>query len=398
MLATAATLDTEAPEEESLIFIVFLLCLIVVFLLVLLAIAISNLFLLRSLKDFQHPDIKPLVSILVPARNEEEVIGRCVKSLLDQDYPNFEILVLDDDSTDSTWQILEKLAASDHRLKIARGTLMPPGWLGKHCACHQLSLKAEGKFLLFTDADTIHRPSMIRHAVAAQEHEGADMISALPQQVMPSFMEKLVMPFSYWTIMCFLPLVIAYRNQNTLFSAATGQFMLFRRSAYDSIGGFTSVKHHVVDDVQLCRKIRAQGLRWRLFDGSGFYSVRQYKSFKELFEGHTKNLFAGFNNNLPAFIMIWLWLLLVFWMPLVILMAGSTVFSTLSLPLYLSCASVAVSLAIWAIAYVRFHFPIYMVLFYPFSALMMSFMAAGSMVLNYRKKATWKGRTMPGGV
>lgn len=360
-------------------------------------ISISNLFYLKSLNSYKAPGDTPFVSILVPARNEEDDIGNCVSSLLAQDYANYEVVVMDDDSTDSTLQILLTLAASDNRLRIEKGTPLPSGWLGKHWACHQLSQKARGELLLFTDADTVHKPQMLRQAVSAMATEKADLISAEPKQVMVSFAEKLVMPFTYLSIMDFLPLGIAYHSRISVFSSATGQFMLFRRSAYDKIGGFKSIKHHVVDDVELCKRVRTQGLRWRLLDGKDGYQVRQYNNFAEIYEGHTKNLFAGFGNNIAGYCVIWLWMLVIYWLPIAglvlsLLGQGNPLISGVS------AACIFLTLLGWGIAYARFALPFYLIFIYPIIVLLMAYMAAGSMFLNLSKKATWKGRYMPGTV
>jgi chlorobactene glucosyltransferase len=396
MLAAVAAVDSEALEKEPLIFFAVLLVLIALFLAFLLIIAVSNLLVLRNLGSYKRSERQPFVSILIPARNEEEAVGRCVQSLLSQDYPNFEVRVLDDDSSDGTWAVLQNLAIDDRRLKIARGKPLPGEWLGKLWACHQLSLQAEGEMLLFTDADTVHKPSTLRYAVAAMETENADLITALPQQIMGSFLEKLIMPFSYWIIMCFLPLTVAYSTQNTLFSAATGQFMLFRRSAYEKIGGFEAIKQHVVDDVELCKRIRSHGLRWRLMAGHDSYSVRQYSNAAELVEGHTKNLFAEFNNNAPALIFIWLWILLVFLAPVAGLITGILIDGAAGSVFWLSVACILISLIIWLIACLRFRFPLYLALFYPLSVLILALLSFSSMILNFVKKATWKGRVLPG--
>jgi chlorobactene glucosyltransferase len=391
VLTATAAMDLENPEKNPLTMFEILLILIALFLAGIVIITISNVFHLKSITAYPTTDFTPFVSILVPARNEEESIADCVTSLLAQDYANYEIIVMDDDSTDSTQKILVSLAAKDNRLKIEKGTPLPPGWLGKHWTCHQLSQKASGELLLFTDADTMHKPQMLRQAVSAMTWEQAALISALPRQRMVSFAEKLIMPFSYWSIMTFLPLGLAYQSRISVLSTATGQFMLFHRSAYDQIGGFTAVKDHVVDDVELCKRVQEQGLCWRLLDGKDAYEVRQYKSFKEIYEGHTKNLFAGFASNILVFSAVWLWLLLVFWLPL---MGLGWSLSAASYPmiLWVSIACIAISLLIWVIAYARFGFPLYLVIFYPVIVLLMVYIAAGSMSLNLTRKAKWKGR------
>lgn len=394
MLASAAALAHEFAEKTTVTTIELLLLIVTIPLLITALVALSNLFFLRSIDSYKTGGGTPFVSILVPARNEEEVIAKCVESLLAQEYLDFELIVLDDNSTDSTLQILFHLAATNSRLRVIKGTPLPEGWLGKPWACHQLSQKARGEILLFTDADTVHRPQMLIHAVSALNAERADFISALPRQTMLSPLEKLVMPFSYWSIMSFLPLGIAYRTCFSILSSATGQFMLFRRAAYDQIGGFASIRDNVVDDVELCKRVRTQGLCWRLLDGKTIYQVHQYKSPRELYEGHTKNLFAGFSHNILAFSLFWLWLLLACWLPPICL-ARSFSNPVTVLILWSSSAAIGFALMSWIITYVRFGFPVYCAFLYPITALLMVYMASRSLLLTLSGKATWKERYIP---
>ncbi len=136
----------------------------------------------------------PRVSILAPARNEEQNIGPCVESLLAQRYPNYEVIVLNDDSSDRTGEILAQFAVAGDRLRVVNGTPLPPGWLGKNWACHQLAQVADGELLLFVDADTRHSESMLEHAVAALEAEQADLLSAIPREEVVTWAERLVVP------------------------------------------------------------------------------------------------------------------------------------------------------------------------------------------------------------
>jgi len=141
--------------------------LVILFILALLIIAVANMCTLRNLNNYKNAAKYPRISALVPARNEEDSIGACVRSLLAQDYPDFQVIVLDDNSTDRTPEILGSLAQENTGLKIIKGNPLPSGWLGKHWACHQLSQIAGGEMLLFTDADTVHKPHMLRQAVSA---------------------------------------------------------------------------------------------------------------------------------------------------------------------------------------------------------------------------------------
>ncbi len=184
---------------------------IVVFLGILLAIALGNLLALRRLGTYPFPPQLPRVSVLLPARNEEAVIGDCVRSLLAQDYPDFEVLVLDDGSTDGTGDVLAALARTDDRLRVLSGQPLPEGWLGKHWACQQLAEAATGELLLFTDADTVHHPQALRLGVAAMEAERADLMSGFLRQRLLTWGERLTVPAIFWCFFSFLPLALAHR-------------------------------------------------------------------------------------------------------------------------------------------------------------------------------------------
>ncbi len=364
------------------------------FVLVLLMIALSNLRALRRLGGWPLPLHFPRLSVLVPARNEEENIGPCARSLLSQTYPDFEVLVLDDNSSDGTGQVLASLAAQDHRLRVLKGKLLPSDWLGKHWACHQLAQAADGELLLFTDADTRHHPDTLRDAVAALLAEEAHLLSAFPKQEVGSWAERLVVPVLPWAIFCFLPLALAYRLRRPALSATVGYFMLFRRQAYEQIGGHAAVRRHAVDDLALGRRIVAQGLSWCLVDGGARIRCRMYHSFREVYGGLTKNLFAVFEYKVLVFAFIWLWLGMVFLEPVIVLALGLTVGPVAELSLPLAAIAIAVSLVLWGITLWRFGFPLYLVLLYPLTILLAVFIAMSSMVLTLAGRTTWKGRTL----
>ena len=231
-----------------------------------LMVVFSNLRAMRRVESYRHvaagpaDEELPLVSVLVPARNEELNVERCVVSLLRQDYPHYEVLVLDDDSTDQTSAILARLAAGDERLRVLSGRALPKGWLGKHWACHQLTLASRGELLLFTDADTEHHPQMLCDAVAAQRAEGSDMLTGLPREETVSWGEKVVVPVVSWAMFSLLPMGLAHRAKSALASVAVGQFMLFRRSTLLAMGGFEAVRNDPVDDMALARAHQASGV------------------------------------------------------------------------------------------------------------------------------------------
>lgn len=365
---------------------------IVIFLFVILIITISNYYILININRFKRLSQFPSVSILVPARNEEKNIANCLNSLLNQDYPNFQVHVLDDNSSDNTWKIITELASKNERLIIHKGKPLPNDWLGKHWACYQLAEKADSEILLFTDADTYHHPETLSNAISALEELNADLITAFPREHVITWGERLMVPLFPWFIISFLPLIVAYRVQSPAFSAGIGQFMLFRRKAYDAIGGYSAIKQEVVDDVALARKIKANGLRWRMINGIDRISCRMYVGFKEAYKGFAKNLFAGFGYHILKFSFIWIWIGIAFLQPIIMLFMNISGYYANIISFALSSLGIAFSLLIWFFSNLKFRFPLYLTLLYPINIILAIVIAFGSMIITLTGKAGWKGR------
>src|SRR3989344_594066 len=350
--------------------------------------SISNLWALERLGTFPKPKRYPKISIIVPARNEENNIEGCVRSLLQQDYPDFEVLVLNDHSTDRTGEILKQI--KDRRLKIFSGRPLPEDWLGKHWACHQLAEKAKGELILFTDADTVHQPTTLSSAVSAMLHDQADFATALPKEKTASWSEYLSIPIIPWSLLTFMPLAIAKRTKRPSLSATIGQFMLFKRTAYNKIGGYSSIRYNVLDDVTFGRKIRSFGLKWRMYDGSKLITCRMYTSFKQVLEGFVKFSFPIFKNNLIYFFFVWLFMAAVFSFPWMILLFWSVGIKFGYL--WLAVASILSVLITWIIAAFRFRYPWWIPLIYPVILAMVCYIVFMSMIYTYLGKVRWKGR------
>lgn len=369
---------------------------IVVFLGVLLAIALSNLVTWRSLGQYPPSVVMPRVSILVPLRNEARNTRPCIRSLLLQDYANFELLALDDESQDSTASELASLRAEEPRLQVLHGDPLPDGWLGKHWACHQLAEAASGDLLLFVDADTRHAPTALRDAVAALEAEGADLLAVMPRQEVVSWAEQLLVPIINWSFLSFLPVGLAQRVRWPSLSITVGQFMLFRRVAYEQVGGHAAVRQNAVDDLALGRCVKAAGLEWRFVDGQQQVTCRMYHSLAEVMDGLGKNLYAVFGYNAPLFLFVWLWLAVVFCEPLIWLLLSASRAAIESSNVTLASASVLQSILLWGIVHQRCRFPRYLTLLYPLTMLAALGIAVRSLVLTLRGSATWKGRLLVG--
>ena len=368
---------------------------IVLSLVVLLIISLSNLRYLRRLNSYPPPANWRRISVLVPARNEEACIGRCVNCLLAQDYPDFQLIVLDDNSTDSTWEILQEFARQDSRLKLLKGKPLPADWLGKHWACQQLAEAADGALLLFLDADTYHQPDMLHCAASAMSGENAALISALPRQQVVTWSEMLSIPAFYLGMLCGVSLELTRLQSNPLLFAVLGQFLMFRRDAYDAVGGYAAVRQNIVDDIAIGRRVHAMGLKYRLMDGNGQVSCRMYCNFDQVWKGLTKSAFATFNFDPYFLVLMWSLVVIFFVSPLIVLGIGLAQPQFPLEILAMSGLAIFLTLFLWTISHQRFRFPLYLVLIYPLSAIFMTVIAIASMVLTLQGKARWKGRIMP---
>ena len=281
--------------------------------------------------ETKRPAEEPLISICVPARNEEKNIERVLSSICSQSYPNFELLVLDDFSSDATPEIIARLKKENPgKITSVTPAETPEGWLGKPWACQQLANHATGKYLLFLDADTVLYPGMVQQTVNAFSTHQLHMITVWPEQELESFWEKAVVPLIYYALVTLLPAIYVYRSPRWVprflrkqiapkFAAACGQCIGFTQSAYKAIGGHRSVKDEVVEDVALSKRAKMLGLTLRMFTGVQSISCRMYRSEQEIFNGLRKNFFAGFNRSLPVFILMGMIHLVVFVFPFFIL-------------------------------------------------------------------------------
>jgi chlorobactene glucosyltransferase len=242
-----------------------------------------------------------LVSVIVPARDEAPNIESCLVSLTQSTYPAFEVLVVDDRSSDDTARIAHAVDAGNaKRLVVIDGEELPPGWLGKPWACWQGAQEAQGELLLFTDADTIHGPDLLGRAVAGLEEEGADLLTIMGRQLMVTFWEKLVQPQVFLTMMCRFPrLESSLRSSRWREAIANGQFMFFRRAAYESFGGHQAVRDEVVEDLALAQVVKREGLSLRGRSAEQDFATRMYRSLPHLIEGWSKNIVQGGLQTFP---------------------------------------------------------------------------------------------------
>jgi len=261
----------------------------------------------------------PMVSILVPARNEEQNIEHCLKSLQNQQYKNFEILVLNDNSTDNTLNILNRISAEDSRVKVFNGEPLPPDWYGKPFALHQLTKQAKGEIFIFTDADTVHTPTSVAWAVTNLLGLKADLISGYIGQIFGSIGEILTVPLMFFLTGFIIPLSVnRFVKRVHWFSAAIGQFIAIRRNVFDAIGGCEAFKKKTSEDIYMSRLVKRKGYSTRFLNVCDHVKCRMYNGYQHAVEGIGKNIFdfLGKNNYLLFFLMIVIFFFLFFPFPL----------------------------------------------------------------------------------
>ncbi|MEE4214258.1 MAG: glycosyltransferase family A protein [Bacteroidales bacterium] len=256
-------------------------------------------------------DVEELpVSVLIPARNEENNIGKLLDQLGSQDYHNLEIIVLDDSSDDNTAAVVREKMAADSRIKLIENDHVPGGWSGKNHACHLLSREAGGKYFLFLDADISIRGNIIPAMLHYLERHGLVLLSIFPKQIMRSFGERITVPNMNWILLSLLPLLMVRLSKRPSLSAANGQFMLFDAAAYRSLRPHEMVRSSLVEDIEMMRKLkkmrpdsgRRRSLRNRyktaVLTGDDRISCRMYADFDQAVHGFSKNVLHFFGNSL----------------------------------------------------------------------------------------------------
>jgi len=279
--------------------------------------AISNIVWMRLKCRPPRTSSTRMVSVLVPARNEELNIGRCLDSLLRQAYPNFEILVLDDQSSDGTGRILARYAREHRgRIRVISGKALPAtGWHGKPHALHQLAALARGDYLFFTDADTVHAPTSVAWAVANLEGHRADFLSAYTGQELATLGESVLVPVMYLMTAVIMPIWMVTVPRASLFSFAIGQLVVIRREIYRKVGGYEAISHEINDDIAMARLVRRAGFRSIFLDARRQVRCRMYRGFRDSIKGLTRSIGEFLNRRLVSIVSATLALILFFIVP-----------------------------------------------------------------------------------
>jgi len=256
----------------------------------------------RELGDItaDPPARTPLVSVVIPARNERHNIERCVLAALATNYPAVEVVVVDDRSTDGTGDVTRALGASDSRIRTIETPELPEGWFGKPWACIAGARAARGEIVCFTDADARHGSALISRAIRAMSDDRLDMLSVAGTQALGTFWERIVQPHVFWMIASrYGGTDSVNRSRRVEDKIANGQCIFVRRDAYESIGGHEAVRDQVAEDVALAQRLFAAGKRTALVLGQRDLTTRMYTSLAEIMAGWRKNVFAGGREAMP---------------------------------------------------------------------------------------------------
>lgn len=251
---------------------------------------------LLATSSFAPTPASPRVSICIPARNEAARITATIVAACGSNYPNFEVLIANDCSTDGTDLLLAQLA-KQWPIKVSTITTLPAGWLGKPHACHHLGALAKGDILLFIDADVVLKPGALNQLVSLFDTSKAAAISLFPKQECQSFAERLIVPMMDFLVYTTLPIALANRFQLPGLTAATGQFFALRSAAYEAVGGHAAVAAEILEDMALARILKREGQPLILGIGNEGVTTRMYTSRAEVVNGFAKNLFTAFGKN-----------------------------------------------------------------------------------------------------
>ena len=333
----------------------------------------------------QQTNIHPLVSIILPARNEEANIAGAIESLAAQTLP-VEIVAVNDASTDRTGKILAELAGRYPQLRVIESRNLPSGWVGKNHAVHLGVQEARGDWLLFTDADVRHAPHALTFALGLASRRQADLVSFSPQQELGTWWEKAVMPY----VFCRLAEEYPYEeinNPNTPKAAANGQWLLISRKAYDAVGGHEAIRSEILEDVALARRVKQAGFRIRFEPGKDMARTRMYRTWREMWQGWSKNLYVLFpgGKSLKAAGGV------VFFLPFLVLMlflSGDV------LSRFVGAGVVFIAHAYYGAALRRNGFPLrWTVYYWPAMFLFAALMVSSWFKHRVRRTVEWKGRS-----
>jgi len=341
--------------------------------------------LVNLLSGLHLPNKKPAtyskVSILIPVRNEVPVIGKLLSSLQKLEYPDFEVIVCNDHSSDNTEEILNWFAGEDERIHWFLGEKLHGDWLGKNFACHQLAMRANGKYLIFLDADVELNPDSIAKAVAYFQKKQLSLLSVFPQQRMETISERQTVPIMNWILQSLLPMILVQKTSFPSLSAANGQFMMFEAENYRTNLWHFKVRNQHVEDIRIGRMIKSEGLKIAVLLGNKDIYCRMYSRFDEAVIGFSRNIHEYFGGQRMIMLVFWI---MVSFGPFIVISAIGWKF------LGLFAALVIVNRLMIALNS-RQNW-LWSVLMHPFQMISFTAIVFYNIYRRFRKDTEWKGR------
>jgi chlorobactene glucosyltransferase len=360
----------------------------------LLLVAALNIGYFQSIRRRPKRESGPMVSVLIPARNEADTIGECLDSLLHQSYDNYEIIVLDDNSTDDTPSILRDYERGHDRIRIIEGRDRPDGWKGKTFAVQQLAEAARGEYLYLADADTKHGPHAVSWAVSRLEERELDAFSAMARQITATFVDRLLVPMVYLPLI-FVPVQLFNARRLRSLSFGVGQFFMFRTSAFLQFGGMEPVREEITEDVALSRELKKRGYRYEYFYSRGHVSCRMYGGFRASVEGFNKNIYDIVSSAPLLAACVAPVVLMLFTLPALAL-AANAIAAVLGAGVAINLlllTDVAAFLVSWGIHLVYYRQPVWLVFLAPaFFAFLVGLVYRALNRYQRGKKPVWKSR------
>jgi chlorobactene glucosyltransferase len=338
----------------------------------------------------------PRLAVLIPARNETAHIGATVRAWAGQVYPQFEVVVYDDDSTDETAGHARAAVPSAGHVRVVRGGPLPPGWRGKPHACHWLRQATEAEVLVFADADVTPAPGTLIRTAGALATLGVAALSALPSHQSPSLAVRAVVALQNWAALAFAPLWLGGLLRRPLFAVLNGQFLAINADAYDAVGGFAAVRDSLGEDTALGRRLAAGGYRLVLLDGSDLLTCHSYARLGELWRANVRNLTAIFFDSTALLAGAMTGLALLYLGPFALLILGAMASHPAPMWPWASLGAIVLGLLLRAAVDQRARYAPGLALLHPLAVAVLIAMAADAALRRHRLGfVTWRGRDYP---
>lgn len=356
---------------------------------------IMNKLRIKEPTDTLHRDSLPSVSVLIPTRNEAKNIKACLNALAAQDHPRFEVIVVDDSSTDNTLQIANEIAINNDRIRLARGREIAPHWIGKPYASFQAAQASRGKYLLFLDADVVLNRKALTMMVSAAKKRGAGIVSMIPFQKKDGFIEGILAPFKYFHLFLLFPSYAMDWPWEPLAAYAHGQCMMIEREAYKKIGGHSSGSESIREGVAIARTMKKKGGKIRLLSGASLAKAKVHGKPPELWEGLTRYLYSMANRSMIASLLLALLYFILFVFPTIKLLVLPFTMGFTAPQLIMPAAQFVLGVTMFTTAVGSFGLTLGEAIMLPVSALIwVAMFIRAILVVMSKQGILWKGRTI----